>query len=105
SKKAVVRERARLKEMTSSRMCFKPLPQMIAEVNRQMKGWANYFSFGYPRMTYRAINWYVRWRLTIHMNRRSQRPFKLPEGKSYYRYLKELGLVYLQEPAQLPADA
>ena len=96
SKKAVVRERGRLKEMTSSRMCFKPLPQMITEVNRQMKGWANYFSFGYPRMAYRAINWYVRWRFTIHMNRRSQRPFKLPEGKSHYRYLKELGLVYLQ---------
>ena len=95
SKKAVVRERKRLREMTSSRMCYKPLPQMIEGVNRQMKGWASYFSFGYPRMAYRAINWYVRARLTIHVNRRSQRHFALPEGKSYYEYLTELGLVYL----------
>lgn len=96
SKKAVVRERKRLQEMTDSRMCFKPLPRMIEEINRQIKGWANYFSYGYPRKPYGAINWYVRSRLTIHLKRRSQRPFKLPKGKSYYGYLKELGLVYLK---------
>src|SRR2546426_5967167 len=27
----------------------KPLPQLIAELNRHLKGWGNYFSFGYPR--------------------------------------------------------
>jgi RNA-directed DNA polymerase len=95
SKRAVLRERARLREMTSSRMKYKPLPQLIEEVNRQMKGWANYFGYGYPRMAFRGINWYVHKRLAKNVAGRSQRPFKLPEGKSYYGYFKELGLVYL----------
>jgi len=64
SKQALGRERDRLRQMTSKEMCFKPLPQMVEELNRQMRGWANYFSYGYPRMAYREINWFVRNRLT-----------------------------------------
>jgi RNA-directed DNA polymerase len=95
SKKALARERERLRQMTGPRMCFKPLPGMIAELNRHLVGWANYFSFGYPRMAYREVNWYVRYRLAIHLRRRSQRPFKPPSGVSLYEHLKRMGLVYL----------
>src|SRR5450759_3909350 len=41
SKKAVQRERDKLHEMTDSRQCFKPIPVLIGELNRQMKGGAN----------------------------------------------------------------
>jgi hypothetical protein len=30
-----------------------------------------------------------------HLRRRSQRPFRPPKGRSYYRHLKQLGLIYL----------
>lgn len=95
SKKAVARERACLREMTGSRMCFKPLPTMIGEMNRHLKGWANYFGFGYPRVAFREINTFARDRLTRHLRRRSQRPFRPPEGVTYYEALKRLGLIYL----------
>ena len=49
SKKAVQRERAKLHEMTNSHQCFKPIPVLIAELNRRLKGWANHFSFGSAR--------------------------------------------------------
>lgn len=95
SKKALAREREVLRSMTSSRVCFKPIPALIRQVNRQVKGWANYFRFGYPRAAYRQINRTVRCRMAAHLKRRSQRPFCPPKGLSMYRHLANMGLVYL----------
>jgi RNA-directed DNA polymerase len=95
SKKAVKAERAKLKAMTDKRMCFKPLPKLIGEVNAQLIGWKAYFNRGYPRSAQRQINAYIRKRLTQHMRRRSQRPFRPPEGVSYYAHFARMGLVYL----------
>jgi RNA-directed DNA polymerase len=92
SKKALGRERARLYEMTNSKQCFKPLPSLIEELNRHLKGWANYFSFGYPRVAFRQINSYVGERLTRHAQRRSQRPFRPPRDVSFYAHFQRLGL-------------
>src|SRR5260370_3108194 len=55
SKKAVQREREKLHEMTDSHQCFKPIPVLIGELNRHLKGWANYLSFGYPMTAYSEI--------------------------------------------------
>ncbi len=95
SAKALKRERAKLFEMTDHRQCFKPIPHLIQEVNRHLGGWRNYFSFGYPRQAFREINTYVGERLRQHLRRRSQRPFRPPEGVSYYRQLERFGLLYL----------
>ncbi len=96
SKKSVVKERAVLREKTGPRQCFKPVPQLIQELNRNLVGWANYYGYGYPRQAFRNVNRFVRERLVIHLKRRSQRPYKPPAGKSYYAHLAELGLVYLK---------
>ena len=95
SEKALKREREKLHEMTNHRQCFKPIPQLVEELNRHLKGWVNYFSFGYPRVALREINSYVRGRLEQHLRRRSQRPFRPPKEVSYNDHFKRLGLVYL----------
>jgi len=95
SKKALKREREVLRQKTGPQMSFKPIPTMIEDLNRHLKGWVNYFSFGYPRMAYREINRFVILRMTQHLHRRSQRPFRPPEGISLYQHLHNLGLVYL----------
>ena len=95
SKKAMARERAKLRQMTDSRFCFKPIPALIRELNRNLRGWANYFDYGHPRRRFREINWYVRQRLKFHLRRRSQRPFRPPKGVSFYKHLATLGLDYL----------
>jgi RNA-directed DNA polymerase len=92
SKKALQRERDKLREMTSSHQCHKPIPKLIEGLNRQLKGWGNYFGFGYPREAFREINWHVGQRLFRHLNRRSQRAFRLPEGVTYYQHFRRLGL-------------
>lgn len=91
SKKALRRERERLREMTSSRQAFKPIPRVIAEMMRQMEGWAAYFRYGYARVALRAISAYSLERLTRHVRRRSQRPFRPPKGESYYRHFQRMG--------------
>lgn len=99
SKKAVQREREKLHEMTNSHQCFKPIPVLLGELNRHLKGWANYFSFGYPTSAYCEIERYVRDRLIQHLQRRSQRPYRPPQGESWLRHLTRLGLSRLSAPA------
>jgi RNA-directed DNA polymerase len=95
SAKALKKEREKLHEMTDHRQCHKPIPQLIEELNRHLRGWQNYFDLGYPRQAFREIDTYVRYRLTQHLRRRSQRPYRPPEGVSFYEQIQRLGLVNL----------
>lgn len=95
SKKALDRERCRLRELTATRCSFKPVPLLIAELNRHLEGWARYFNYGYPRQAFRQINHHVRQRLNRHLRRRSQRRYRTPDGESLHIHLQHLGLVYL----------
>jgi RNA-directed DNA polymerase len=92
SKRSVARGRDRLRELTCSRRCFMPTNEVVAEVNQWMHSWANYYRHGYPRMAFREVNWFAVQRLTRHLRRRSQRPFRPPEGVSFYAQLQTLGL-------------
>lgn len=100
STKALKKERAVLRELTSSRYCFKPIPILIRDLNRNLEGWAAYFRFGYPRAAYRNLNHYVRERLRLHLHRRSQRPYRAPANVSLYQHFRQLGLHSLSLPPQ-----
>lgn len=95
SKKALARERERLRSMTDTRYCFRPIPALIQSINRHRRGWANYFGYGYPRQAMRDLNRYVQVRLYAHLGRRSQRRYRPPKNVSFYRHLRDLGVVYL----------
>lgn len=92
SKRSQLRVYKQVRKITSSEQCFKPLPDLIQDVNRYLGGWCPYFNFGYPRRVFRKVSHYSRIRLGIHLRRRSQRAFRLPEGVSLYGYLARLGL-------------
>ncbi len=92
--KSMQRERDKLREMTGPEQCFKPAMALIFEINRQTKGWGQYFSLGYPRKAFRDINCYVQRRLIRHLKRRSQRPYRRTEA-SWYAQLQHLGLAAL----------
>jgi RNA-directed DNA polymerase len=98
SKKALRKERAVLRELTGSRFCFKPIPTLIQDLNRNLQGWAAYFTFGYPSKAYGNLNYYVQHRLKLHLHRRSQRPYRAPKDMSLYAHLQSLGLRYLVPP-------
>jgi RNA-directed DNA polymerase len=95
STKAMARARDKVRELTGPGRCFEPIPMMIAEINRYLKGWGEYFRHGYPRDCFRELNRFVLLRLARHLRRRSQRPYRPPEGESYYAHLQRLGLQLL----------
>jgi len=95
SEKAVVRLRDKIRAKTYSGY-KKPLGEVVEEVNVILRGWANYFRYGYPRKVFRDVNRFVRCRFQRFLGNRSQRrskPFR--QGESLYAGLKRYGLVYL----------
>ncbi len=95
SKKVLQRERNKIQRMTSSRLCFVPITEIIKALNIHLASWATYFRYGYPGKSFRHVNAYTRLRLTKFLKRKSQRPQRPPEGVSYYEYFKGLNLIYL----------
>ena len=89
------REREKVRALISPRNCYKPLPTLIREINRQVGGWGNQMRHGHPRRAFRKMNQFVRERLRRHMSRRSQRPWRPPKGQTFYGHFKKLGLIYL----------
>jgi RNA-directed DNA polymerase len=96
TQKALTREYEALRERINKHRCFVPLPQMIGEVNKQLRGWANYFRFGHYQRTFHKVNWFVNERLYRHLKRRSQRPWRPPEGLSGYAHFKQMGLLTIR---------
>src|SRR6185437_9588983 len=95
SRKSAARLRTRLREMTGPRWGWKPVPELIGEVNRYLRGWAQYFRHGYPARAFHAGNKFVYVRLKRHLHRRSQRRYRPPAGQTLYAHLQNLGLQLL----------
>jgi RNA-directed DNA polymerase len=102
SAKALNREKAVLTAMTDSRRGLVPIDRLIAQINRHLKGWMNYFALGYPYDVFQKIGFHVRSRMIRHLCRRSQRPFRIPEGSTWYRAVADLGLL---NPAKAYVDS
>jgi RNA-directed DNA polymerase len=95
SEKSVGRLRDKVRAKTVSGY-KRPLREAIEEVNGILRGWANYFRYGYPRKEFRDMNHFVRCRFQRFLSNRSQRRSKpLRQGESLYAGLKRYGLVYL----------
>lgn len=92
SRKAMDREREALRELIGPHQSHTPIPELIERVNRQMRGWSNYFGLGHPKMAFRRINDFVGYRMTRHLQRRSQRGWRPREGVSLHAHFRKLGL-------------
>ena len=92
SRKALAKGREAIRNLTSTTRSHVPVVAMIAEINQWQRGWTNYFGYGYPRKAFRAIHFYTVEKLTKHLKRRSQRPYRPPAGKSFYAHVHDLGL-------------
>ncbi len=95
SKKSLQRAKDNLRKVISKERGWVPIPALIQETNRWLKSWSRYFEYGYPRHPFRQLNDFVTRRLIGHLKRRSQRPFRPPEGRAFPTHLRALGLELL----------
>ena len=95
---AVARLRTKLRVHTASRRGYRPVMQVIADVNRVLRGWGTYFKLGRPTLVYREINAFVVRRIRCHLRRRSQRRCRPPAGMTEYAFItQQLGLMQLKQ--------
>jgi len=73
SRKSLEKEREKIRELTGPKQCFKPVSELVEDLNEHLGGWKNYFKVGYCRREFRKINYFVQCRMIRHLNRRSQR--------------------------------
>jgi RNA-directed DNA polymerase len=96
SKRSLARFRDRVRELTASCRGLVPVDDLVRDVTRYLAGWGRYFAQGYPRRVFNRADRFVLERLVRHLQRRSQRPFRPPDGKSFLPHLQSLGLQLLE---------
>lgn len=94
-KKAFAKAKTEIKEKLTSRNNYKPVKQIVQEVNGYLKGWAEYFSLGHPFKIFAKLDHFVAERLRRHLHKRSQRGYKKREEQTWYQVFKEMGLIRL----------
>ena len=80
-----------------------PVPAMLIDLSRTIRGWEQYFRFGYPSMVFRQMNWYVLQRIHRHLKRRSQRRCRKLDGDDLRPSLERAGLHFLPTGAKANA--
>src|SRR5437867_12871036 len=96
SAKARTRLKGTLRAVINSRHNYLPVPLLIAQVNRCLRGWQQYFCVGYPQGAYRVLNAFVLARRSYYLHRWSQRPFlHRPRQPWYTLFTDSFGLEFL----------
>ena len=96
SMKSVKKVCAKVREQTLSIMKPVKNEEIVQRVNKILVGWDNCFQCGYPTRMFDKVNWYVRNRLYLHFNRKSQRGYVLKYAPNFYQELQAMGLHMLR---------
>ena len=96
SRKSIQRFCREISELTERRWAPRQVGFQVAEINRKLKGWANYFRHGTVRQAYRLVDNHLRYRLRRWLKAKSKvrgpGEARFPKGYLY----EDLGLYSLR---------
>jgi RNA-directed DNA polymerase len=95
SQKAMRTARARIRDLTDRRWLLRPVPDVVAAVNRFLRGWAAYFSRGNSTRHFHTIDEYVVERLSLFLSKKHGQSGKRYGGYLLGRSSKDMGLCRL----------
>jgi group II intron reverse transcriptase/maturase len=81
---------------TLQRMGHYKADTLVSELNAILRGWLNYFEIkgvSYPYVAKRKLNHYLRLRLTLYFNRKSQRKSRLYRKQAFELLVSRYGLI------------
>jgi RNA-directed DNA polymerase len=73
SREAMQRARDRIREITDSKRLRDPVEVIVRDLNRFLRGWANYFRYGNSRLHFTRITTYALRRLALFVAKRHKR--------------------------------
>lgn len=84
---------ARIRELTDRRWLLRPVPDVVAIVNRFLKGWAAYFRRGNSTRHFHVIDEYVVERVSLLLSKKHGQSGKRYGGYLLGRSLKNMGCI------------
>ena len=98
SKETLAKQRDKIRQLTGPKTCMVPAEELIKAINRNMRGWGQYFQIGYPSKAFCHMDRYAGGRILRHLDRRSQRGkgYKKPSNINKHQWLAKLGLEKLE---------
>lgn len=92
-KKAFEKAKQAIRERLSRSNNYKPVQVIIRDLNRYLIGWARYFSLGHPFSIFAKVDYFVETSLHRHLQKRSQKGYKMSRGQSWYQTFQRMGLI------------
>jgi RNA-directed DNA polymerase len=103
SREAMQRARDRIREITDSKRLRDPVEVVVQELNRFLRGWANYFRYGNSRLHFTRITTYALRRLALFVAKRHKRASGYGMTVVAYVSSNRMGLVNLDRLVVTPS--
>jgi group II intron reverse transcriptase/maturase len=103
SREAMQRARDRIREITDSKRLRDPVEVIVRDLNRFLRGWANYFRYGNSRLHFTRITTYALRRLALFVAKRHKRASGYGMTVVAYVSSNRMGLVNLDRLVVTPS--